>query len=81
MSPGCMPNVSNRGSTYAAPIKQEEDWWIGWIEEVLGVNEQDTSKAELLVSLRTTLREALEFNREDARRAAVSGFIEEPLMV
>jgi len=68
-------------STYTAIIKQDGDWWIGWIEEVPGVNAQEATKAELLESLRVILREALEFNREDARRAAESGYIEEPLSV
>jgi predicted RNase H-like HicB family nuclease len=51
---------------YTAVIKQEKDWWIGWIEEVPGVNCQDHTCEELLETLRITLREALEFNREDA---------------
>ena len=51
---------------YTAVIKQEKDWWIGWIEEVPGVNCQDHTREELLETLRITLREAFEFNREDA---------------
>lgn len=50
---------------YTAIIKQESDWWIGWIEEVLGVNCQESSRAALLESLRITLQEALEMNRAD----------------
>jgi len=48
---------------YTAVIKQNGTWWIGWIEEVPGVNCQEATKAELVESLRVTLREALEFNR------------------
>jgi predicted RNase H-like HicB family nuclease len=55
---------------YKAVIKQDGGWWIGWIEEVPGVNCQEATRAELLESLRTTLREALEFNRDDAVRSA-----------
>lgn len=51
---------------YTAIIKQEKDWWIGWIEEVPGVNCQEKSREQLLVSLRETLQEALEFNRKEA---------------
>jgi len=51
---------------YTAVIKQSGQWWIGWIEEVPGVNCQEASKEELLKSLRVTLREALEFNRREA---------------
>jgi predicted RNase H-like HicB family nuclease len=46
-------------SNYTAIIKQDDGWWIGWIEEVPGVNAQERSKAELLDSLRVVLREAL----------------------
>jgi hypothetical protein len=44
---------------YTAVIKQSGKWWIGWIEEVSGVNCQEGSKEQLLESLRVTLREAL----------------------
>jgi hypothetical protein len=27
--------------TYTAVIKQDGDWWIGWIEEISGVNCQE----------------------------------------
>lgn len=55
---------------YTAVVKQEDDCWIGWIEEVPGVNCQEPTRQELLVSLKVTLREALEFNRTDALNAA-----------
>ncbi len=48
---------------YTAVVKQDGDWWIGWIEEVPGVNCQEAACEELLESLRVTLSEALEFNR------------------
>jgi hypothetical protein len=50
--------------------------WIGWIEEVPGVNCQESSKDALMESLRVTLREALELNRDDAISAAGEGFEE-----
>ncbi len=61
---------------YTAVVKQDGDWWIGWIEEVPGVNCQEATRKELLETLRVTLAEALEFNREDARRMAGVGFEE-----
>lgn len=70
-----MPN------TYTAVTKQDGDWWIGWIEEVPGINCQERSREELLKSLRGTLAEALEFNREEARAAAAPDYTEEPLTV
>lgn len=68
-------------NTYTAVTKQEGMWWIGWIEEVPGVNCQERTRPELIASLRTTLAEALELNREDAIRAASPGYIEELLTV
>ncbi|MBL4820906.1 MAG: type II toxin-antitoxin system HicB family antitoxin [Gammaproteobacteria bacterium] len=61
---------------YTAVIKQDKDWWIGWIEEVPGVNCQEPSRESLLESLSITLKEALELNRDDAISAAGDGFEE-----
>jgi hypothetical protein len=55
-----MPNA------YTAVIKEQSGWWIGWIEGIPGVNCQERTSEELLDSLRTTLREAIEFNRVGA---------------
>ena len=68
-------------ATYTAITKQDSGWWIGWIEEVPGVNAQERTKEALLVSLREVLREALEFNRADARASARDNFTEEPVTV
>ena len=62
---------------YTAIIKQSGDWWIGWIEEIPGVNCQEATREELPDSLRITLREALEFNKQDAISAAKGNFQEE----
>ena len=47
---------------YTAVIKQDGDWWIGWIEAVPGVNCQEASRDDLLETLRVTLQEALALN-------------------
>ena len=70
-----MPN------TYTAITKQDGDSWIGWIEEIPGVNCQERNREELLESLRITLKEALDFNRQEAIQAASSDYTEEPLIV
>jgi predicted RNase H-like HicB family nuclease len=62
--------------TYTAVIKQDEGVWIGWIEEVPGVNCQETTRETLLASLRVTLAEALELNRAEARETAGKGYEE-----
>jgi predicted RNase H-like HicB family nuclease len=63
-------------STYSAVVRRDGDWWIGWIEEVPGVNSQGASREELLANLREALSEALEMNRLDARNAAGKDFEE-----
>ena len=55
---------------YSVVLKQDEGWWIGWVEEVPGVNSQGKTKAELLRNLKSALKEALEFNRAEAVAAA-----------
>lgn len=55
---------------YTAIIKQDGDWWIGWVEEVPGVNCQEKSREELIESLEMTLKESLELNKQDAIVAA-----------
>jgi predicted RNase H-like HicB family nuclease len=62
--------------TYTAVIQQHGEWWIGWVEEVPGVNSQGTTRDELLDNLRDALDEALEMNRADARAAAAGTFEE-----
>ena len=64
---------------YTAVVKEDAGVWIGWIEEVPGVNCQEATREELLESLRITLGEALEFNREDARQMAGPTFEEAPI--
>jgi predicted RNase H-like HicB family nuclease len=68
-------------NTYRAVTKQDGEWWIGWIEEVPGVNCQERTRDELLNSLKVTLIEALEFNRLEAIQAAAPNYIEELVTV
>lgn len=64
---------------YTAVIKKSGNWWVGWIEEVPGVNCQEATKEGLVESLRVTLKEALEFNRSEAIQAAGDGYDEESI--
>ena len=68
-------------SRYTAIIKRQGDWWIGWIEEVPGVNCQERSRKELVESLRVTLQEAIGFNRLDAIASAGTEYEEESIAV
>ncbi|MBF0284898.1 MAG: type II toxin-antitoxin system HicB family antitoxin [Magnetococcales bacterium] len=53
-------------ANFTAVIQQDQGWWIGWIEEVPGVNCQEATLDKLLESLSATLREAIEMNRQEA---------------
>ena len=66
---------------YTAVVKHSNPWWIGWIEEIPGINCQEETKSELIESLRVTLREALELNRREALEAAGEDFEEAPIEV
>lgn len=66
---------------YTAVVKNTGDWWVGWIEEVPGVNCQERTRDELVETLRVTLAEAIEFNRQDALASAGPGFQEEKIAV
>ena len=55
---------------FTTVVNQSGPWWIGWIEEIPGVNCQERTREELLETLRVTLREALELNRREAIQAA-----------
>jgi len=63
-------------ANYTAVIQKHGEWWIGWVEEVPGVNSQGQTREELMDNLRDALEEVLEMNRAEAR-AAASGAFEE----
>lgn len=64
-------------SAFTAIIQRDGKWWIGWIEEVPGVNSQAATRAGLLANLRSALREALRLYRKQALSAAKGKFEEE----
>ena len=47
-----------------AIIQRDGDRWIGWVEEIPGVNSRGASREELLENLRPALDEALGLKRE-----------------
>ena len=61
---------------YTAVIRKDGDWWIGWVEEVSGVNAQEATKSELIESLKEALSDILELNREQARNQMEGEFEE-----
>ena len=62
-------------------VKQDGDWWLGWVEEVPGANAQESTKEELLISLREAASDILELRHMEARRQAVNNYEEIPLFI
>ena len=56
--------------TYTAVIQQSDGWWIGWLQEIRGINCQERTREELLDSLRSAVEDMLELNREVAIQRA-----------
>ena len=68
-------------ATYKAIVQRDGEWWIGWVEEIPGVNSQGATRNELMENLRSALQEALEMNRAEARAAAKGAYEEESILV
>ncbi len=64
-------------STYTALIGKEGDWWIGWIQEVPGVNCQERTREELVDSLKAVLKEYM--SEDLAYSSSLSGFEQVPI--
>ncbi len=66
-------------NSYTAITKKVEQWWIGWIVEIPGINCQERTQKKLLESLRSALQEALELNRQEALIEAGNDYKEEKI--
>jgi predicted RNase H-like HicB family nuclease len=51
-------------NVYTAVVQRQDDWWIGWVEEIPGVNCQERTRESLMESLRLALKERLSMNHE-----------------
>jgi predicted RNase H-like HicB family nuclease len=69
------------GANYTAVVQQDGEWWIGWVEEIPGVNSQGATRQELMRNLRYALLEAIEMKRADARAAEKGDYEEESILV
>ncbi len=61
---------------FSAVVQQVDGWWIGWIEEIPGINAQERTKEELVVSLKEALADIFELNRTEARKNLVGEYEE-----
>ena len=68
-------------AVFTAVIQTDGPWWIGWIEEVPGVNSQGKSRKELIENLRSALKEALEMNQAETLAATTGDYEEVSLEV
>lgn len=64
---------------FTAIIKQNGNWWTGWIAEIPGITCQELSRETLMKSLGFALQEALEASRDGAISAAGEGYEEVPI--
>jgi hypothetical protein len=54
-------------AAYTAILRQDGEWWIGWVEEIPGTNCQERTRDELIESITMTLQAALEMRSGDFR--------------
>ena len=67
---------------FTAMIKQDGDWWLGWVEEIPGANAQERTKEELLESLKIAANDILDLRRQEARaQQTTDNFYEVPLAI
>ncbi|MBF0377604.1 MAG: type II toxin-antitoxin system HicB family antitoxin [Desulfamplus sp.] len=65
---------------YTAIITKDDDWWLGWIEEVPGANAQERTKEELIISLKEAVKDIIDLRRQMMRSEIKDNF-EELLLV
>jgi hypothetical protein len=53
-------------------VKQDGDWWVGWIEESAGANAQERTREALLASLREAGLDILALRQTPSVRGGVS---------
>lgn len=66
---------------YTAIITKDEDWWLGWIEEIPGANAQERTKEELLISLKEAAKDIIELRRQQAINELKTDFEEIALAI
>ena len=74
-----MSRVKN--TTYTAVIGQSEGFWVGWVDQVPGVNCQSDTKEGLMEALREALRMILEDDASQSAPTLEEGYEREPLSV
>lgn len=66
---------------FTAMYFKKGKWYIGYVEEITGVNTQGKTLAEAKKNLKEALQMVLETNRELAHKAHRGPAIEEPISI
>ena len=66
---------------YTAIITKDDDWWLGWVEEVPGANAQERTKDELIISLKEAVKDIIDLRRQQMRSEIKENFEELLLIV
>lgn len=67
--------------TFTAVYKKRGKWYLGWVEEIPGVNTQGKTLQEAKENLKDALLLILEVNRSFLERELVGSVIREPLAI
>ncbi|MBF0537702.1 MAG: type II toxin-antitoxin system HicB family antitoxin [Nitrospirae bacterium] len=54
-----------------AVIKKSDDWWIGWLIDIPGVNAQERTRDELIESLIIGAQDMISINNESIKDGQV----------
>lgn len=69
-------------ASFTAVLEKREKWYIGYVEEIPGVNTQGRTLAEVRENLREALRLIIEANRELAARShRADQVVKEPIQI
>lgn len=66
---------------FTAVYKKSGKWYVGWIEEIPGVNTQGRTKKELKENLKDALALIIETNRLLNKQEAGRGVVREPISI
>lgn len=66
---------------FTAVFEKRGRWYVGWIEEIPGVNTQGRTLKEVRENLKEALELVLETNRELGAKQAGGRVIREPILV
>lgn len=66
---------------FTAIYKKQGKWYVGWVEEISGVNTQGRTLKEVKENLKEALSLVIDVNRAMSRKEASGKVIREPLKI